>query len=224
MNYYALIVAGGVGKRMQSDIPKQFIDLNGKPVLMHTLLKFYHLPDVSCQILLVLPKEHIPKWKDLCKQYHFDIPHQLIEGGTERFYSVKNGLDMLPDKGLVAIHDGVRPLVAEEVILNAFNQAEKKGNAIPAVALNDSIRKVSGTENQSVLRSDYRLIQTPQTFQLEMVKKAYELPYDSAYTDDASVVEKYGELINLIEGNRENIKLTTPFDLKVATLMCKDIL
>ncbi len=176
MNYYALIVAGGIGKRMQSEVPKQFILLNNKPILMHTIEKFYHLTAISCNILLVLPKIHIPQWKNLCEKYDFNIPHQIIEGGKERFYSVKNGLDTLSGNGLIA------------------KTAKEKGNAIPAIPLTESIRKVSETRNQSVLRSDYRLIQTPQTFQLEQIKKAYNLPYDTAYTDDASVLEKYGSI------------------------------
>ncbi len=221
MNYYALIVAGGIGKRMQSEVPKQFILLNNKPILMHTIEKFYHLTAISCNILLVLPKIHIPQWKNLCEKYDFNIPHQIIEGGKERFYSVKNGLDTLSGNGLIAIHDGVRPFVSDEVIYKAFKTAKEKGNAIPAIPLTESIRKVSETRNQSVLRSDYRLIQTPQTFQLEQIKKAYNLPYDTAYTDDASVLEKYGQSINLIDGNKENIKITTPFDLKIGEVILK---
>jgi len=213
MQKHALIVAGGSGTRMKSDLPKQFISLNGMPILMHTL-KAFSFNDAS--ITLVLPEAQISFWKELCQKHAFFLAHQIVAGGLSRFESVKNGLSQLPDIGLVAIHDGVRPIISEEIIEASYTEASLKGNAIVSVPLKDSIREVSAQGNRAVERDNYRLIQTPQTFQLPLIKKAFDTPYSDAFTDDASVLEHAGEEINLIEGDYRNIKVTTPEDLLIA--------
>lgn len=209
-----VIVAGGKGTRMKSDTPKQFIEVAGKPVLMHTILKFYHcIRDI--QIVVVLPFEQIETWNRLISEHRFTIPHQITPGGAERFYSVKNGLAMLEDSGLVAIHDGVRPLVSDSVIKTSFQAAEISGGAIPVISPADSLREVSGTESSPVNRNNYKLVQTPQTFLTKRIKKAYEQAFETKFTDDATVFEADGNSITLIDGNIENIKITRAIDLKV---------
>ncbi|HVD98723.1 MAG TPA: 2-C-methyl-D-erythritol 4-phosphate cytidylyltransferase [Cytophagaceae bacterium] len=210
---YALIVAGGSGLRMGTDVPKQFLELGGIPVLIHTLRKYHEAFD-DITILLVLPEVQKEYWQALCKKYSFDIPHQIINGGATRFQSVRNGLQSIATtNGLVAIHDGVRPFVSKEVIQNSFAVAERSGNAIAAVPMKDSIRVVETDGNRAVERTAYRIIQTPQTFQLSLIKKAFETPELPSFTDDASVLEQAGHAIHLIEGSYENIKITTPEDL-----------
>lgn len=215
MKRYALVVAGGTGTRMGTPVAKQFLHLAGRPVLMHTLIRF-----ATCdEVILVLPATQIEYWEELCRAHHFEQPHTIIAGGSERFYSVLNGLAALPDTGLVAIHDGVRPCVTPEVINVAYETAAKFGNAIAAVKSKDSIRKVEADGySVAVNRSEYFLVQTPQTFSLELLKKAYCQPYKSTFTDDASVVESAGHQIYLIEGDYKNIKITTPEDLPLAEL------
>lgn len=217
----AVIVAGGKGSRMKTEFPKQFIEIAGKPVLMHTILKFYHcFQDI--QIVVVLPFEQIETWNRLLSEYRFTIPHQIAPGGTERFYSVKNGLAKIQDIGVVAIHDGVRPLVSEKVIRQSFMVAQESGGAIPVIRPAESLRKISKNENLPVNRNDYRLVQTPQTFQTKRIKKAYEQPYQTRFTDDATVFEAAGNTVSLIDGNIENLKITHPFDLKVVELILPD--
>jgi 2-C-methyl-D-erythritol 4-phosphate cytidylyltransferase len=213
---YVIIVAGGSGKRMDAEIPKQFLLLNGRPVLMHTCKTFYSFsPELS--LILVLPAAHIATWVALCKTYSFTIPHQIVEGGPERFYSVRNALHLLPhDESLVAIHDGVRPLVSHETILTAFDTARQYGNAIPVSPIIESVREKTLTGNQIIDRSNLQLIQTPQVFISALICKAYEQDYSSSFTDDASVLEKMGEKIILTQGNPENIKITRPIDLIIA--------
>lgn len=214
MQKYAIIVAGGSGTRMQSELPKQFLLLGGKPILMHTIEAFC-FDDI--QITLVLPKDQIQIWKDLCLKHSFNHTINIISGGATRFQSVKNGLNAITNNtGLVAIHDGVRPLIHRSIISEAFNQASSMGSAITSVPLKDSLREITANSNRSVDRSAYRLIQTPQTFQLDLIKKAFERPYQPTFTDDASVFESSGHSINLIEGDYRNIKITTPEDLSVA--------
>lgn len=214
MQKYAVIVAGGSGTRMQSEIPKQFIELKGLPILMYTINAFHY---DNIQIILVLPDNQIDFWKQLIDQFGFKTPHQIVIGGSSRFDSVKNGLkSILSDDGLVAIHDGVRPLVNREIINRSFEVASTNGNAIVSIPLKDSIRSVDSTVNRQEDRSRFRLIQTPQTFQLNLIKKAFEQPFDPLFTDDASVLEKAGFSINLIEGSYQNIKITTPEDLLIA--------
>ena len=209
----AIIVAGGIGSRMQSQIPKQFMAIGGQPILMHTIRRFYEY-NPAMQLVVVLPSGEIKKWQALCFTHVFDIKHTVIPGGTTRFGSVKNGLATItaPD-GVVAVHDGVRPFVPVAVIKQAFAVAAEKGTAVVAVALKESIRQVFETNSKAVDRSQYRLIQTPQCFRLPLLRQAYELPEEPTFTDDASVVERLGQPINLVEGGYENIKITTPEDL-----------
>ncbi len=211
----ALIVAGGKGERMNADIPKQFIEIQGKPILMHTLEVFYRF-DASMKLILVLPEVQIDFWKELCVKYNFNIIHQIVAGGQTRFHSVKNGLEAVTVPSLVAVHDGVRPLVSIETIGRSFDAAEKHKTAIPVIDLVDSIRQLTETGSQSLDRNVYKLVQTPQIFDTELLKKAYEQDFSPLFTDDASVVEALGVKIQLVEGNRENIKITTEFDLKIA--------
>jgi 2-C-methyl-D-erythritol 4-phosphate cytidylyltransferase len=220
MNKAAILVAGGKGMRMGTTLSKQYLHLAGKPVLMHTLERFFQA-DPSLLLILVLPKEDFGYWTDLCASQGFDLPHQLVAGGSSRFQSVKNGLMALPfQEGLVAIHDGVRPFVSEKVIQTSFEQAAEKGSAIPVVALKDSLRKV-GTAGESSFqdRTNFRLVQTPQTFQLKSLLQAFAVEELAIFTDDATVYEYQGWEINLIEGNPENIKLTTPEDLAFAEFL-----
>ncbi len=200
---------------MNSDVPKQFMELHGKPVLMHTIQKFTEtIPDIV--IVLVLSAAYKELWTILCKKHHFTIQYQLTEGGATRFHSVKNGLHLVPENCVVGIHDAARPLVNAQTISNAFETAAKKGNASPALPLTESVRLIEKDTNKAVDRKNYYTIQTPQCFQSNLIKKAFLQEYQPAFTDDASVLESIGEKINLIEGNRENIKITTPLDLVIA--------
>jgi 2-C-methyl-D-erythritol 4-phosphate cytidylyltransferase len=220
-NSYAIIVAGGTGSRMQSSVPKQFLLLNGKPVMMHTIEAFYNSA-YQPQIIVVLHADFHEYWKELCTEHQFNIPHQLISGGETRFRSVKNGLETIQDKdALVAVHDAVRPLTPVNVINEAYTQAKATGNAIVAVKSRDSIRQLKNGISQHLHREEIYLVQTPQTFQLSLLKKAYEQPFDNTFTDDASVVERSGITINLIEGSHANIKITFPEDIVVAEVIQK---
>ncbi|GAB5523543.1 MAG: 2-C-methyl-D-erythritol 4-phosphate cytidylyltransferase [Roseivirga sp.] len=220
MQKYVVIVAGGSGTRMKREIPKQFIPVAGKPILMHTLEAFYRFSS-QIKIILVLPESQVLGWKSLCAQYHFDLPHTTTVGGATRFHSVKNGLTQIEGDGLVAIHDGVRPMVSEQIILNSYEVAAQKGNAIVAVPLKDSIRWSNGIDNKVVNRDEYQLIQTPQTFRVNLIKKAFNTEYNSSFTDDATVLEATAAKINLIEGDYSNIKITTPEDLVLAESLLK---
>jgi 2-C-methyl-D-erythritol 4-phosphate cytidylyltransferase len=211
---YAIIVAGGSGTRMGSELPKQFIEIKKKPILMHSISAFFNF-DKEISIIVVLPESQLNFWEELCKKHAFYIPHTVTSGGKERFNSVKNGLSLIIDKNsLVGIHDGVRPCVSIETLQRCYNTALETGNAIPVVDIVDSIRKVaSNGSSTSKNRADYKIVQTPQCFNTSKLKKAYALEYIDSFTDDASVFEAFGESINLVEGNRENIKITTPTDL-----------
>ena len=215
MDKYTIIVAGGRGLRMESDIPKQFLLLAGKPVLMHTLEAFRSAIE-GIQIILVLPSDQMETWESLVSKYAFEIDHRIVEGGETRFDSVKNGLVFVSENGLVAIHDGVRPLVSKDVIIRSFEGAAALGNAITTVALKESIREVHQLGNKSVDRSAYRLVQTPQTFKSSLIKNAFANAEHSDFTDDAGVLEHDGVKINLIEGDYKNIKITTKEDLLFA--------
>lgn len=219
--YITIIVAGGSGKRMNAEIPKQFIEIHGKPILMHTL-EVFHRFDESMQLILVLPTVQIEVWKELCKKYSFEFPHKIVAGGQTRFESVKNGLKDIKVPALVAVHDGVRPLISLETISRCFESAEKFGAAIPVFDLVESIRQVTETGSQSVDRKAYKLVQTPQVFDAELLKKAYEQDFSPLFTDDASVVEAIGQHVELVEGNRENIKLTTGIDLEIAEILMRN--
>jgi 2-C-methyl-D-erythritol 4-phosphate cytidylyltransferase len=215
MNKTAIIVAGGKGERMNADIPKQFLEIKGKPILIHTLEAFMNF-DASLQLILVLPAAQFEFWKTLCKKHALNIPHQIVAGGQTRFQSVKNGLDAVKVPAIVAIHDGVRPLVSKETISRCFDAAAKFGAAIPTMDSIESIRFVDANGSKSVDRTAYKMVQTPQVFDAELLKKAYEQEFSVLFTDDASVVEAMGATVHLVDGNRENIKITTEFDLIVA--------
>jgi len=188
-------------------------------VLMHTLEAFAAaLPEV--QLILVLPKDQQDYWQQCCKEHHFPIAHQIADGGITRFESVLHGLQCIPPtetEAIVGVHDGVRPFVAKDVIKNCYDQAQKHAAVVPVVPVVETLRQVSTA--QTVSRNDYRLVQTPQTFLLSLLRKAYQQPYQETFTDDASVVEALGHPVTLVEGNRENIKLTTPFDLIIANAL-----
>lgn len=213
---YALIVAGGKGLRMGTELPKQFLPIGGKPVLMHTLEAFYTY-DPEIQIILVLPHCQQDYWKQLCGEYHFPILHTIADGGDTRFHSVKNGLALVKASGLVGVHDGVRPFVSQEVISRCYALATERKAVIPVVNVVETVRHLEGERSTTVNRDDYRLVQTPQVFDAALLKKAYEQSYTPHFTDDASVVEALDIPVFLTTGNRENIKITSLFDFKVAT-------
>ena len=242
---YVIIVAGGKGLRMGSDIPKQFLPIGGKPVLMRTLERFRAYSS-DLQIILVLPEAQQDYWQELCQEYQFDVEYQLANGGQTRFHSVQNGLALVPDdaKGVVGVHDGVRPFPSIEVIRNCYETARTAKAVIPVIPVVETVRHLEGDKSVTVPRGDYRLVQTPQTFDIQLLKAAYKRaqnqvnlssaereqarpevkaanhqPYNDGFTDDASVVESYGHAITLVEGNRENIKITTPYDLKIAEVL-----
>lgn len=218
---YVIIVAGGKGLRMGADIPKQFLPVGGKPVLMRTLERFREYA-ADLQIILVLPKDQQDYWRELCQQYNFDVEYTLANGGETRFHSVQNGLALVPDdaEGVVGVHDGVRPFPSVEVIRNCYETARTAKAVIPVIPIVETVRHLVSESNVqrsiTVPRGDYRLVQTPQTFDIQLLKAANRQPYNDGFTDDASVVEAYGFDITLVEGNRENIKITTPFDMTIA--------
>lgn len=220
MKFYAIIVAGGSGKRMQTAVAKQFLLLNEKPVMMHTLQAF-HLSEVQPEIIVVLSKDDHEYWKELCFKYNFNIPHTLVEGGKERFHSVRNGLMSIKEDGIVAIHDAVRPVVNTSLITSTFKHALEVGNAIPVVKPSDSVREIEATGSKTLNRDKLVLIQTPQTFDLGQLRIAYQQSFSPIFTDDASVVEAAGFPINLVEGSRNNIKITFPEDLELASFLMK---
>ena len=218
MKKHVIIVAGGKGMRMESDIPKQFLPIGGYPVLMHTLEAFYTY-NPSIHLILVLPISQQSYWRELCIKYHFSLPHDIADGGETRFHSVKNGLALV-DEGLVGVHDGVRPFVSQEVIAHCFDNAREKKAVIPVIGVVETVRYLTSYGSETVPRENYKLVQTPQVFDVLLLKRAYEQTYVDGFTDDASVVEAMGEQVFLVDGNRENIKITTPFDLKLAELLC----
>jgi 2-C-methyl-D-erythritol 4-phosphate cytidylyltransferase len=214
---YAIIVAAGSGTRMGGDIPKQFISVGGKPLLRHTIEKFLSL-SFPVGIIVVVNQEKKEYWKKYCQDYDFMDRYAIPSGGITRFHSVQNALQYLPDDSVVAVHDGVRPFVTKEFLEEMFRQGEELGNAIPAIAPVETVREVSGPESYILRRDDIRLVQTPQVFRSEVIKAAYKLPYDPKFTDDASVAEAAGYRINLVDGLKYNIKITTPEDLEIAKL------
>jgi 2-C-methyl-D-erythritol 4-phosphate cytidylyltransferase len=222
MQKYVIIVAGGKGNRFKSDIPKQFIKLLGLPILMHSINAFYYF-DHKIEIIVVLPAEQKELWKELCQENQFTIKHQVVIGGEYRFYSVKNGLARVKSGGIVAIHDGVRPLIDNETIKRCFKMAKNEGNAVPVVDLVDSVRQIDPDGSSFMVdRSKLRLIQTPQVFRTELILQAFEKEFQSSYTDDASVLEAlYPGSIKLVEGNRQNLKITTAEDLMFAEAILK---
>jgi 2-C-methyl-D-erythritol 4-phosphate cytidylyltransferase len=216
MQLYVVIVAGGSGKRMGAEIPKQFLELAGRPVLMHTIERFKAFEE-SIEIITVLPENQLLHWCDLQEKHNFQIPQTLVKGGNHRFFSVRNGLKFVNTPGLVAIHDGVRPFVSIDTITRCFETADKLGNAIPAISPTESLRILTDKGSMPVNR--FHVIQTPQVYNAELLKKAYQQEYSVEFTDDATVLEKTGEKINIIEGNRENIKITNPEDLLISTVL-----
>ena len=223
MKKYLIVVAGGKGVRMGGSVPKQFLSVKGKPVLMRTLEAFYSW-DKGMELIVVLPEEQQSCWKHLCAEHGFHVPHKVASGVETRFHSVKNGLELIPgEEGLVGVHDGVRPFVSAEVIAECYRQAESREAVVPVIDVVETVRRLlpdGGSE--TVPRSDYRLVQTPQVFAVKLLKQAYAQDYVPQFTDDASVVEALGHPVYLVPGNRENIKLTTPFDLKMAEALIKD--
>lgn len=217
MTHTVLIVAGGKGLRMGSDLPKQFLPIGGKPVLMPTIEAFHHF-DRTMKIILVLPQEQQTYWQELCAKHSFVIEHTVVDGGETRFHSVKNGLACV-NSGLVGVHDGVRPFVSPEVIKRCYELAAIKKAVIPVIDVVETVRHITETGSETVSRNDYKLVQTPQVFDAELLKQAYAQEYTPFFTDDASVVEAMGVSVCLAEGNRENIKITTPFDLKISSAL-----
>ena len=217
---YIIIVAGGKGLRMGSDIPKQFLPIGGKPVLMRTLERFREY-SADLQIILVLPEAQQEYWHQLCKEYNFDVEYTLANGGQTRFHSVQNGLAKVPDDaiGVVGVHDGVRPFPSIEVIRNCYETARQKKAVIPVIPVVETVRHLESEKSKTVPRDEYRSVQTPQTFDIQLLKAANKQPYNDGFTDDASVVESFGYEITLVEGNRENIKITTPYDMKIAEVL-----
>ena len=242
MKRTVIILGGGKGLRMGGQLPKQFIPLKGKPALMHTLDVFYRW-DASLDIVLVLPEEYVAYWEMLCKELNCSIPHQTVHGGETRFHSVRNGLlslpisprhceahprhcearsNLSPTTSLIAVHDGVRPFVSPEVITTCFEMAETYGAAIPVVPMIDTVRVLNGSDNCAFDRNRLCIVQTPQVFHADILQKAYEQPYNKRFTDDASLVEASGHPIHLVEGNCENIKITTPADIQYARLLIEN--
>jgi 2-C-methyl-D-erythritol 4-phosphate cytidylyltransferase len=210
-----IFVAGGTGTRMGRPLPKQFLTLNNTPILIHTLRNFYSF-NRNFEMIVVMHHDYISFWKDLCLQFE-DVPeHTVVAGGEERFHSVKNGIEAVSaDVLYIAIHDAVRPLVSHETLARCFNTLNEHNAVVPAIPINDSIREVHGVLNKSVDRSLYKRIQTPQCFESSILKEAYSKPFSPLFTDDASVVEANGHSVFLVEGNLENIKITSPIDLIV---------
>ena len=217
---YVIIVAGGKGLRMGSDIPKQFLPIGGKPVLMRTIERFRQY-SADIQIILVLPEAQQVYWQQLCKKYDFYVDYQLANGGETRFHSVQNGLALIPDdaEGVVGVHDGVRPFPSIEVIRRCYETAQSQKAVVPVIPVVETVRHLENEKSVTVPRAEYCLVQTPQTFDIQLLKAANRQPYNDGFTDDASVVEAFGFDITLVEGNRENIKITTPYDLKLAEVL-----
>ncbi len=220
MTEYAIIVAGGKGTRIKSAVPKQFLPLAGKPILLHTLEAF-HRYSPQVRIILVLPEDDFPRWQALAEQHGYNAPITLQRGGDTRFQSVRSGLDKIEGDGLVAIHDGVRPLVSADIIGASYRLAAVHQSAVAAVRLKESIRMTDQDNTKAMDRSRFRLIQTPQTFQVHLIKQAYQIKEDASLTDDASVAERAGHIISLFEGSYENIKITTPEDLVIAEALMR---
>lgn len=216
MERYAIIVAGGKGLRMGGDIPKQFLPIGGKPVLMRTIEVFRQAyPDIH--VILVLPTSQQEYWQQLCREYAFDVPFQIADGGETRFHSVSNGLKLIPDDadGIVGVHDGVRPFVSVETIRRCYDEAVEFGAIVPVIPVVETVRQLrKDGASVTVPRDEFRLVQTPQTFRISLLKDAYQQLYTPFFTDDASVVESLGKSVHLVEGNRENIKITTPADIR----------
>ncbi|WP_448698947.1 2-C-methyl-D-erythritol 4-phosphate cytidylyltransferase [Mucilaginibacter sp. AW1-3] len=216
--YAVIIVAGGSGTRMQAAVPKQFLLLNGKPVLMHTIMAF-HNSESQPSIIVVLPENYHQYWQQLCAEHHFTIAHQLVSGGQTRFHSVKNGLSLIDGDAVIAVHDAVRPLTSVGVIDEAYRYAAQNGNCIVAVQSRDSIRQVKNELSAALIRDEIYLVQTPQVFKSDILRQAYQQQYQPRFTDDASVVEQLGININIVPGTYTNIKITFPEDIAIAEML-----
>ena len=216
MKTQIIIVAGGSGKRMKSDIPKQFLLLAGKPILMHTIEQF---SSFSSDIFLVLPENDISIWENLVKKHQFKTVVKIVKGGEERFFSVQNAIKECSNNGIILIHDGVRPLVSKTTIQNVIDKTIEDSSAIPVIDIHESMRLIARQESMPVDRNKYKLVQTPQGFNAELIKESYHQEFDIKFTDDASVFEAAGYSVALVEGNKENIKITTPEDLKFANFL-----
>ena len=222
MNTIAIIVAGGSGTRFGAELPKQFLNLKGLPILMRTIQAFGENSDGSFDVIVTLPVGQIDLWHDLCSEYGFAVPHRIVPGGETRWHSVKNALDSIGDIAgvdVIAVHDGVRPLASVALIGRVLDAARRDGAAIPVVMLNDSVRQLSGDDSHALDRSSLRAVQTPQAFDARLLLEAYGQPYDPTFTDDASVVERYGHKVTLVEGESSNIKITRPMDLALAEIL-----
>jgi 2-C-methyl-D-erythritol 4-phosphate cytidylyltransferase len=213
-DFSIIITAGGIGKRMGGDMPKQFIEIAGKPLLIHTLELFYSA-DPAAQLILTLPPDWKQFWIDLLEKHSCSISHTIVDGGNERYHSIKNALSICTGK-FIAVHDGVRPLVSKETVKRCFDSVEQYGQVIPVIPLKESLRQIFDDTSRSVNRSNFCLVQTPQCFKKEVLTKAYNIPYHNGITDDASLVEEAGYIIHLVEGNEENVKITTQLDLIIA--------
>jgi len=222
MQLYVVIVAGGSGTRMGAEIPKQFLELAGRPVLMHTIERFKAF-DESIEIITVLPENQLRHWIELQEKYSFNVPQTIVKGGSARFFSVRNGLKFVNAPSLVAIHDGVRPFVSIDTIRRCFKAAEELGNAVPVVSPAESLRILTPNGNEPINRLIVKQIQTPQVFDAQLIKDAYSQNYSNEFTDDATVLEKTGLKINLIDGNLENIKITNPTDLLISSALLSTI-
>ena len=222
MNTIAIIVAGGSGTRFGAELPKQFLNLKGLPILMRTIQAFGENSDGSFDVIVTLPVGQIDLWHDLCSEYGFAVPHRIVPGGETRWHSVKNALDSIGDIAgvdVIAVHDGVRPLASVALIGRVLDAARRDGAAIPVVMLNDSVRQLSGDDSHALDRSSLRAVQTPQAFDARLLLEAYGQPYNPTFTDDASVVERYGHKVTLVEGESSNIKITRPMDLALAEIL-----
>ena len=220
MRKSVIIVAGGSGSRMGTKLLKQFILLGNRPILMWAISCFIHY-DFTIPVVVVLPESQINYWKELCTKYAFNHPHRVVIGGETRFHSVKNGLEALEETDLVAIHDGVRPLVSQATIENCFNQAARTGAAVPVLPLNETLRTGTMEQSRAVDRTNFYTVQTPQIFQTSILKDAYMQNWETAFTDDASVVERRGFSVTMVLGNRDNIKVTHSEDLLIARAYLK---
>ena len=221
MKQFAVIVAGGLGKRMNTTIPKQFLLLQGEPVLMWTI-KAFHQYNQEIGLIVTLPPDQVKYWQTLCEKHKFNIPHIIVEGGKTRHHSVKNAIDRIDNGSIVAVHDGVRPLVTNCLIRTCFDTASIMGNAVPAMELSDSIREVTEDDNVTADRSRFRLVQTPQVFQSDILIDAFKQKYDPEFTDEATLVERAGHKIHLVRGQPDNIKITTALDLQIAATIIEN--
>ncbi len=221
MKNTVIIVGGGMGLRMNNTLPKQFMEINHRPLLFYTIERFYHF-DQNISIILVLPETYHIYWNKWCKKYSFQIPHHLVAGGEARYHSVKNGLSMTERKSLIAIHDAVRPFITTDFLQKAFETAAKNGSAVPVLNVNETVRQISDTSSTILPRKEIYTVQTPQIFKAEWIYKGYEQPYTKDITDDAILVEKAGYNLTFMEGLRYNIKITFPEDMLLAEAWLKN--